>query len=305
MTLPIQITQSSWTVSYEGENFEDGSIGALELADALRALQSLVVRCNALTNDPETPPVLRIRAQPPASFEFLSELNVYTAAVPLIADVRLTADALRAVIFGARGTLGVLGLIAALRGRMASDIERQGDSIIIEETAEYRRAVVPSQIFNLAADRDVRISAAGLFAPLRGSANNSLVIRDDSDDVFSMNGSDIDAFEYGRIGADEDNDTDLPAQSLRISAVNLANRNARWRLSDGKRTDSYYIRDEEFLDRVMDGEERFGKGDILICRVLQTEYTRRNGQLSTRYNVIRVLEHQQPPIQEPLFTDTP
>lgn len=249
--------------------------------------------------------MLRIRSQPPGSFEFLSELSVHIAAAPLIADIRLTADALRAVIFGVRGTLGVLGLIAALRGRMASNTERQGDSIIIEETADYKRATIPLRIFDLAMDRDVRMSAAGVFAPLRGNANNNLVIRDGPDDIFSMNGNDIDAFEYGDTGADGDREMELPVQSLSVVAVNLANRNARWRFSDGKHTDSYYIRDEEFLDRVMGGEERFGKGDILICRVVQSEYTQRNGQVSTRRNVIRVLEHQQPAIQEPLFEDTP
>lgn len=305
MTTRDGISQTSWTMSYEGESFEDGSIGALELADALRALQSLVVRCNALTNDPETPPLLRIRTQPPASFEFLSDLSVYTAAAPLIADVRLTADALRAVIFGARGALGVLGLIAALRGRIASNTERQGDSIIVEETADYKRTIVPLRTFELADDRDVRVYAAGVFAPLRGNGNNRLVIRDGSDDLFSMSGNDIDTFEYNDVGTNGDRDMELPVQSLRVVAVNLVNRNARWRFSDGDRTDYYYIRDEEFLDRVMNGEERFGKGDILICRVVQTQYTRSNGQVAARYNVIRVLEHQQPAVQAPLFEDTP
>ena len=303
MTLQDQVSMASWTMSYGGESFEDGGIGALELADALHGIQNLVGRCNALANGPEIVPALRIRSQPPASFEFLVDLSVPILSAPLIAGTPFTAELLKTFILGTRGAWGVLGLITALRGRMPRNFQQQDDSIVVEQ--DGRRTTVPLRIFEVATDRDVRISASGVFAPLRGNENNRLVIKDDTDEIFSMNGNDIDSFEYNDPETNGARDTELPVQILRVVALNLVNRNAQWRFNDGKRTNSYSILDEEFLNRVEGGGERFGKGDILVCRVLQSEYIGRNGQLSPKYSVIRVLEHQQPEVQEPLFEDTP
>ena len=95
MTLQDQVSMASWTMSYGGESFEDGGIGPLELADALHGIQNLVGRCNALANGPEIVPALRIRSQPPASFEFLVDLSVPILSAPLIAGTPFTAELLK------------------------------------------------------------------------------------------------------------------------------------------------------------------------------------------------------------------
>ncbi len=74
----------------------------------------------------------------------------------------------------------------------------------------------------------------------------------------------------------------------------------KWKFHDGHATINASILDEEYLAKIDRGDERFGKGDTLLCevRVCQTE---KGAKLDTSYEVIKVLEHKAPSENHKLF----
>lgn len=65
---------------------------------------------------------------------------------------------------------------------------------------------------------------------------------------------------------------------------------SRWKFSDGYNTFPAEIEDEAFRARVMDGIERFGKGDGLLVRLRSVQKIV-NGRLVTEQFIEEVLEH--------------
>lgn len=68
--------------------------------------------------------------------------------------------------------------------------------------------------------------------------------------------------------------------------------NYRWRLSEGEgRAFTAPLQDKDFQQRIALGTERFGKGDLLRARVLETKHLDEDGKLHTDTVIIKVLEH--------------
>lgn len=67
-----------------------------------------------------------------------------------------------------------------------------------------------------------------------------------------------------------------------------------WRFNDGRHVIIAKMEDAEFLVRVRQGEERFGRGDILLVR-LRAVQRKESGALKTEYFVEEVLSHQANP----------
>lgn len=74
----------------------------------------------------------------------------------------------------------------------------------------------------------------------------------------------------------------------------------KWRFSDGESSFHAHLSDEAFLARVDQGVERFGKGDILIVKIL-TRQTDSFGSLKTEKIITEVVDHKTAPRQSELF----
>lgn len=70
----------------------------------------------------------------------------------------------------------------------------------------------------------------------------------------------------------------------------------KWRFSDGTSTFYAEIVDEKFLHRIDIGEERFGKGDVLIVR-LRMRQVRTGRDFEVLRQVLEVIEHKVAPVQ--------
>lgn len=64
----------------------------------------------------------------------------------------------------------------------------------------------------------------------------------------------------------------------------------KWRFSDGQVSFGADMADEEFLQSVNEGTERFGKGDVLRVKMLITQATA-PGRLSAERTILEVLDH--------------
>ncbi|AWJ93833.1 hypothetical protein Sp245p_28860 (plasmid) [Azospirillum baldaniorum] len=64
----------------------------------------------------------------------------------------------------------------------------------------------------------------------------------------------------------------------------------RWRFTDGRNHFSAQIEDLDFLGRVERGEERFGRGDVMLVK-LRTTQKQAGGKLRAEYTIEEVLDH--------------
>lgn len=76
---------------------------------------------------------------------------------------------------------------------------------------------------------------------------------------------------------------------VQIESISFKEKN-KWKFSNGKLIFNANILDINFLNRINNGELRFGKGDILRVRLL-TKQTLVHNKLKSEYEVVEVLEH--------------
>ena len=77
----------------------------------------------------------------------------------------------------------------------------------------------------------------------------------------------------------------------------------KWQFSDGERTFNADVQDEEFLDQVISGQQRFGHGDVLVTQ-LRYETVQTPVGLQTNYTVLKVHQVIQAPRQPSLFEES-
>lgn len=75
----------------------------------------------------------------------------------------------------------------------------------------------------------------------------------------------------------------------------------KWRFSDGQASFSANITDQDFLDRVASGSERFGKGDILVVE-LNVVQKQVGANFKTERTIVRVKSHRTPHDQDDWLT---
>lgn len=98
--------------------------------------------------------------------------------------------------------------------------------------------------------------------------------------------------------ADVVSDTVISGVLLQIESAVFKDDN-KWRFSDGATPFFAEISDPDFLARINSGDERFGKGDVLVVDLRRTQSISDTG-LKTELAVEKVLEHRAP-LQRPLI----
>ena len=298
-TPPDSVSTTSLTMSYEGEEFTDSSILASDLAEVIRSSERLLERSNFITNGSNAALTLRVMSRPPSSFDFDLLVEVTNSALRLVPPAVRGAGYLRRLLVGDQDTLGLFGAFRSSRGHRPSNLDSDSGAIVLQDGS--RRLDIYPEALDLLRDRDIHLSLHGLSAPLHGSRDNSLAIRDGTNELFTMAGSDIDTLEVQELGDVNLQEVDIPSQNLTVVAPNLRNRGARWQLSDGYRTNWYAILDEEFLQRVEETTIRFGTGDTLDCHVRIAEYTREDGSKKILHTILYVRSIRERGRQQQLF----
>lgn len=136
-------------------------------------------------------------------------------------------------------------------------------------------------------DDEIRRKARQVVAPLRRDGIDVLKLEDATrrQPKVVIEKGDLPAYEL--IAPEEtllDQETEMVLQIVRLLFAE-----GKWRFSDGTKTFSAPIEDQEFLDRIEAGEP-FRKGDLFRCRVRLVQY-QRDGKLQTEYHIVKVLEH--------------
>ena len=282
-------TAASWSLVYDGPEVVNNTIDVMKLTSSLQALNRTVMRANEITNDRSVEASLRIHASSKGSVEIELLLHVLIASNLLRGDFIASATALRDLLIGNSDIPGVFQVFKNFRGSVFDVAETTNDSVILE--AKELKMVVPPKVFEIAKDAIVWHNTHETIASLRTSGIDKISIRDSEQELLSFEAHDLDKYDENDKEEETNRMVEIPRVNLTIVAPNLYEANAKWRMNDGHNTQWYSIRDESFLEMVDQGGIRFGSGDVLVCST-RIKHNVRRGNISTEYEIIRIIDHQ-------------
>ena len=291
-----------FSIKYDGPALSSHQMDVRELAPALIALSSLLEEANrAIFNDAADVRVNVHGNFKGGSFEIdlVALQGIKDQIISIFSGPTATAAANLLAILAGIGLLksgagGLIGLVKWLKGRKPSSIRIEGDRTIFElqmsetiETFEVDLAVgklYQSRVVRQALAKVVKpLEAEGIdvFASAKDGATQAVVSKEEA--VF---------FAVAATDADVVSDTTSERTLLQIESAVFKDGN-KWRFSDGSNSFFAEVSDEAFRARIDSGEERFGKGDVLIVDLRRMQSITDNG-LKSEYFVVRVHEHKEP-----------
>lgn len=292
-----------FSIKYDGPALSSHQMDVRELAPALIALSELLEQANKAA----FPDSNEIRVNVQGNFkggsfgvDLIAMQSVAQQIVSIFSGSEATAAANLLAILGGLGVTGkllgggLIGLIKWLNGRKPSAIRFEGDKTVFEiKTSEHIETfevdLVAGKLYQ---SRVVRQSLAKVMKPLER----------DGVDVFAtiVNGTttavvlkeELSAFEIAGSEADVVSDVTTEGVLLQIESAVFKDDN-KWRFSDGATPFYAEIVDESFLERINTGDERFGKGDVLVADLRRVQSVSDTG-LKLEHTVVKVREHREP-----------
>lgn len=287
-----RMSETTFTLMYDGPALADHTMDVADLAPALVALSQFMKSAARLTQGDDFQVVVRAKALETGCFQIVLDVSGSFASqvVDLLAGRTATAIA---NLLGITG--GALGLITWIAGRKVRRLRpsRKGFTVIeLEDGVEIEVSEAEAQV---ALDPPARAALEKVVEPLEKDGIDTVAFKMPTGTV-TVTESDIDAFKAVVHAGDEILETTAP---MVFSIVSLSFQPGnKWRLSTGKGAPiSVTVDDQDFIDRVQRSEIAFAKGDFLICLV-RTTSREAAGKLVTDYTIVKVNEHRrvvQPP----------
>lgn len=299
------MSQTSFSIAYDGPAVESGSMDVRDLAPALLAVGQLFDAANAALNEERATVGVNVLATTQGSFEVVLNVVQSTGSqlVSLFSGDTITAalQLKELVLTGIAATGGgLIWLVKKLRGKNPEKTEHIGDDRV-RITVGSEIIDIPIKLLRLYEDLSVRDALERVVKdPLEKDGIDTVEVRQEGNPVESVSAEESTYFRR----PDLDEVVVKSVSTTAYSIVSLAfKQENKWRLHDGNAAISVSIVDSEFLQRVDANLISFAKGDILICEVEMVQ--RRVGDdLKAEYTVLRVIEHQPAPRQLDLAIDS-
>lgn len=192
------------------------------------------------------------------------------------------------------GGRGLIGLIKWLRGRKPSSIKTFGDRVVFEVVEEsvsetFEVDLVAGRLYQ---SRVVRKALSNVVKPLERDGIDIFASGQDGQTAEVIRKDDAHWFMVAESDADIVSDTIAEHVLLQIESAVFKDDN-KWRFSDGSGSFFAEVADPIFVNKINSGDERFGKGDVLIVDLRRIQFISDNG-LKMEYSIVRVHEHRAP-----------
>jgi hypothetical protein len=289
-----------FSIKYDGPALATHQMDVRELAPALIALSSLLEEANRALY----PDSAEVRVNVNGSFkggsfgvDFVALQSIKDQIVSIFAGPEATAAAnLFAILsgIGFLGAGGLIGVIKWLRGHKPSSIRIEGDKTVfelkLEESVEtFEVDLAAGKLYQ---SRIVRQSLARVVKPLETEGIDLFACGQDGETQTVVIKEEAEFFAIAASGADVVSDVISEGVLLQIESAVFKDGN-KWRFSDGSNSFFAEIGDNSFRARIDSGDERFGKGDVLIVDLRRVQSITDTG-LKSEYIIDRVREHKAP-----------
>ena len=289
-----------FSIKYDGPALASHQMDVRELAPALIALSALLEEANRAL----FPDSAEVRVNVNGSFrggsfgvDFVALQSIKDQIVSIFAGPGATAAANLFAILSGIGILGAGGLIGVvkwLRGRKPSSIRFVGDKTIfelkLEETTEtFEVDLTTGKLYQ---SRIVRQSLARVIKPLETDGIDVFACGQEGETQAVVTKEEAEFFAVAASGVDVVSDATSEGVLLQIESAVFKDGN-KWRFNDGSTSFFAEIADSEFRARIESGDERFGKGDVLVVDLRRIQSITDSG-LKSEYIIDRVREHKEP-----------
>jgi hypothetical protein len=282
--------ESRFTVAFEGEPLQQGTMDVQDLAPALLGLADVIDEINTIATHGEATVTLRVRADVRrGSFHINLEIvqAAYDRFIDLFNSREVTAWAAFFSLLGLSG-LGLIPLVKRSKGqkpRSVVEIEHTTRMRVVfedKEPIEVERSVW--RLFNSA---KARAGLARLTRPLRRSGMTEVELAQGDTNRIAITRDEAPYF-----GPLSEHEGELVTEServLRIVGMSFKEGN-KWRVTEGASTFYVSLADENFADRIQRGIEKFGANDTLRV-ILRTRQWYEGTELKASHEIVQILQH--------------
>lgn len=305
----VRVDPERLSVRYEGPALEANSMDVRQLAPSLLALADLFAIAHAEAGPTLTPPpALEVTAQRGGSFI----VDLWLAAQEQVVDL-LTGDESTAAANGLGIGLPVIGAISWLvhrrrRGR-ESQVTEVEPGVVRVNWSDGTVLEAPIAAQGLVERMDFNRTAGQVFDPLRKEGIDAIEINTiTARGPATVRSAKVERDDLPGFNPAPDGDAVLSDNTrivtVRIESVAFKVGN-KWRVNDGLASMWASLDDLGYVQKIVDGEERFGLGDRLVVQMRDRQLRSTEGDGFTwDHSIQRVIEHQHmPPPDELPFED--
>ena len=290
-----------FSIQYDGPALASHQMDVRELAPALIALSELLEAANQAAY----PDAHEVRVNVQGNFkrgsfgvDLIAVQSVAQQVIDMLAGDKATATANLLGILTGLGLIGsgggLVALIQWLRGRKPSTVRTVGDKVVFEliDNAQKETFEVGLVAGRLYQTRVVRQKLAKVVKPLEQDGVDVFATACDGQTQTVIHKEQRPWFDMAANEADVVSNTLRQRVLLQIESAVFKEDN-KWRFHDGTTAFFAELADEDFVQRVKTGGERFGNGDLLVAdlRIVQTVT---DEGLKQTYFVEHVHEHRAP-----------
>jgi len=295
----MRMSEATFSLAYDGDAVRDGEMDLADLGPALIGLSRLLKAAGKATYGDEASVTVKAKATREGSFEVLLSLGVLGGHAIWEfwkqQDVQAAATLLGLLGFTAKD--GAIQAIKAMRGSRPKVQSRLEGGALRIETLDGTVLDLPEPVLKLALDPGVREALEKVFVePLEREGIDTVKIGDGVATRVVVDETEADWFRQLPDTSD-DQFVSRFVKPFKIVSLHFTS-GRKWRLHDGRATRQVLIEDADFNGRVDRNEERFAKGDLLICEVEEVS-VRAGANFTSHYVIKKVLEHRPAPIGQP------
>lgn len=296
------MSESNLTLVFDGPAVNNGEIDVQDLAPALLSMGELIQAANYEINGNKAQISVKVRATAEGSFEvdlaLIQSLMESTKALLVfaqdnkdgIAAANELVDLLFKIVGGTIGTTSAVGgglfaLIKYLKGRKPDKIENDNGSIHVHIGDSY--FVTNPQTIQLAESVSVREQARKSISTLSKNGIDKIKVKRVGNSDLEISKSEVGFFEF------EETEEELVDETriMTLQIINLSfKEDNKWRVTDGGDPFSATIEDITFLNKIANDEVAFSKGDYLVCKVRERQFSTSKG-LKKERSIIEVESH--------------
>ena len=289
---------TAFKISFDGPSVENGEIEISELAPALLALNELFTSANEALNEDGTKSSLKLKATDTGSFEAVLSLDVNTVenlwnlASKHKEDLQLASHLIAILIGG--GTIAGSFFVALrfLKGRLPDKSEKLKNGNI-SITISGGSIEISPEINTLIEDLKARKAAKELVEKSFKSEGIDSVSIWSSEHAQSpeleITKTDREATSIPESLGKEELFEQTREVHLKIVSAHFEG-NYLWRFSDGNKTFTASVEDQEFLKRLDNNEVSLSKDDVLLCEIVETQKIK-GTDLKASVQVTKVIKH--------------
>jgi len=303
---------STFQLAYGGSDVVRGSMSIGELVPALAGLNDLIELSNEILNGDGSRVDLRVLAEfESGSFDvnfLLSHhlLDAAAAALPTLGALN-SSQILDLVVgtFDKTKTIisGVAKVYKALHGEKPKEI-RSGPTndtwiIVIGNNNTIVTDVNSAKLYG---DDRVRNALTRAAVPLTHDGIDSLTFKRNDEVVETFDREDVGSIEWPEAASKASVEADGGTREIWVRVVKPNFDGGRWSFHDGSAKFGAELEDRDFQAKVNLREQGFYKGDTFLVRLRSVQHLDKNGGLTTRNVVEKVIDQRQGPRQQRLLS---